>query len=187
MKKLTIVYILFVTFGYAQNTNDREKQDDNIEIKSKNFDNLYRINDSIYRSEQPSKKGFIELDTSGIKTIVNLRRLRNDIKKAKGTDLQLEHIPLATKQITEQDIFEVIQHIDNAEKPLLIHCWHGSDRTGVMVAAYRIVIENWSKEKAIKEFRNKKFGYHENKYPNLLYLLEHLNVEDIKKQLKTTN
>ena len=101
--------------------------------------------------------------------------------------MQLEHIPLATKLITEQDIFEVIQLIDNAEKPLFIHCWHGSDRTGVMVAAYRIVIENWSKEKAIKEFRNKKFGYHENKYPNLLYLLEHLNVEDIRKQLKKTN
>lgn len=187
MNKLIIITILFVTFGYAQNVKDIVKQDDNIEIKYKNFNNLYRINDSIYRSEQPSKKGFIELDTSGIKTIVNLRRLRNDIKKAKGTDLQLEHIPLATKQITEQDIFEVIQHIDNAEKPLLIHCWHGSDRTGVMVAAYRIVIENWSKEKAIKEFRNKKIGYHENKYPNLLYLLEHLNVEDIKKQLKITN
>jgi len=165
-----------VSLGYAQDAIYTE-------IESKYFNNFHSVNDSIYRSEQPSKMAFKALEAAGIKTILNLRRLRNDTKKAKGTNLQLEHIPLATKSITEDDVIEVLQLIQNAEKPLLIHCWHGSDRTGVMIAANRIVVENWTKEDAIKEFKNAEFGYHEKKYPNLIELLENLNVKNLRKQL----
>lgn len=183
MIRLVSIGMFCVSFGYSQNENNTEQEKSAVEIESKYFNNLYSINDSIYRSEQPSKSGFKELETSGVKTIINLRRLRNDIKKADDTELQLEHIPLATKYITEVDIIEVLQLIQSVEKPLLIHCWHGSDRTGIMVAAYRIVFENWAKEEAIKEFKIDEFGYHENRYPNLISLLENLDVENIKNQL----
>ena len=183
MIRLLLIGMFCVSFSYAQNDNKTEKEDSFIEIESKYFNNLYSINDSIFRSEQPSKSGFKELETSGIKTIINLRRLRNDIKKAEDTELQLEHIPLATKYIIEDDIIEILQLIQSVEKPLLIHCWHGSDRTGVMIAAYRIIVENWTKEEAIKEFKIDEFGYHEKRYPNLISLLENLDVANIKNQL----
>ncbi|NRD20368.1 tyrosine-protein phosphatase [Winogradskyella eckloniae] len=184
MHKLIYFSMLFVTLGYAQ-CGDNEKHGDCYkEIDSNFFDNLYQINDSIYRSEQPNKQGFKELESSGVKTIVNLRRLRNDNKKAVNTDLQLEHIPLATKYVTEDDIIEVLQVMNSAEKPLLVHCWHGSDRTGVIIASYRIIFENWTKEDAINEFKIREFGYHKKKYPNLISLLENLDIENIKKELK---
>jgi protein tyrosine/serine phosphatase len=90
---------------------------------------------------------------------------------------------MRSAELTEFRIIEALKAINNAEKPVLVHCWHGSDRTGVVVAAYRIVFENWTKEAAISEFRNSDFGYHENWYPNLIDLLENLNTEDIRKQL----
>ncbi len=173
--------MLFISFVYSKDKSKTET--DVTKVESKYFNNLYSINDFIYRSEQPSKKGFKELEASGVKTIINLRRLRNDNKKARNTNLKLEHIPLATKKITEDDIIEVMQLIQNAKKPLLVHCWHGSDRTGVMIAAYRIVFENWTKKDAIDEFKLKEFGYHIKKYPNLLNLLENLDTEKIKTQL----
>ncbi|MUU77473.1 phosphatase domain-containing putative toxin [Winogradskyella endarachnes] len=185
MNKLTLIVLFIISYGYSQDDTEKQelKTDNYTTVNSKYFNNLYCINDSLFRSEQPSKMGFKELENSGVKTIINLRRLRNDIKKAQNTDLQLEHIPLATKFIQEEDVIEVLQRVQNAEKPVLIHCWHGSDRTGVMIAAYRIIVENWTKEDAINEFKIKEFGYHKNRYPNLVELLENLNVEHIKKEL----
>lgn len=152
-------------------------------VESKYFKNLYQLNDSIYRSEQPSRKGFQELEQKGFKTILNLRRLKDDNRKARDTQLILEHIRLKSAEIDEQDIIDVLRTIKKAKKPLLIHCWHGSDRTGVMSAAYRIVFEGWSKEAAIKELRIPELGYHEKWYPHLVGLLESLDVEKIKKEL----
>lgn len=152
-------------------------------IPVKHFKNLYQLNDSVYRSEQPSKKEFGRLKELGIKTILNLRRLKSDDKKAKGTKLHLEHLRLKTTEVDEKDIIDALRIIKNAEKPILVHCWHGSDRTGVVTAAYRILFEDWPKEKAIAEFRQPEFGYHENWYPNLIEILKGLDVARIKAQL----
>jgi len=57
-------------------------------------------------------------------------------------------------------IIESLKIIKNAPKPILIHCKHGSDRTGVIVAMYRIIFENYSKKEAIKELKTKKYGFH---------------------------
>ena len=169
--------LLFVaSMNYAQSV-DYEV------VNSRYFKKFYRLNDSIYRSEQPSKKGFKQVEASGIKTILNLRRLKDDSRKAKGTKLRLEHRPMRTAHLTEADIVEALSIIQESEKPVLVHCWHGSDRTGTVIAAYRMVFENWSKERAISEFRKDNFGYHERKYPNLKELLEDLDIPAIKKKL----
>lgn len=156
---------------------------DSLRFKSKRFHNLFALNDSVYRSEQPSKKAFKELENYGFKTIINFRRLKNDKRKAQNTNLKLVNTPMRSAELTETKIIEALKVINEAEKPVLVHCWHGSDRTGIMVAAYRIVVEKWTKEAAISEFRISDFGYHENWYPNLVDLLENLNTEEIRKEL----
>ena len=42
--------------------------------------------------------------------------------------------------------------------PVLMHCKHGSDRTGLMAAMYRVVIQGWSKEEALNEMTLGGFG-----------------------------
>ena len=179
MKKISLIsMVCLLNFGLSI------AQDlDSLEINSKHFKNISQINDSLYRSEQPSKKGFKALESAGIETIINFRRFRNDSSKARGTDLDLVHLPMRTAKLEEADIVEALKAINLAQKPILIHCWHGSDRTGVVVAAYRIVFEDWSKEKAIAEFRKKEFGYHEKWYPHLVGILENLDAETIRQKL----
>ena len=154
------------------------------QIESENFTNFYRLNDSVYRSEQPSKKGMKELEAMGIKSILNLRRQKTDEKKIKGLNLQLNRIPLKAATIDFDDIFNALKSMQQAEKPVLVHCWHGSDRTGAIIAASRMVFENWSKEKAIAEFTSKPFGYHRKRFPNLIPLLKSLDVELLRNKLK---
>ena len=149
-------------------------------IDSKHFKRLHKLNDSLFRSEQPGKKGFAELEAMGVKTIINFRRKVDDAKRAKGTTLQLERLPLKAAELNESHIIDALRLIQTSEKPVLIHCWHGSDRTGAIAAAYRIVVEDWSREDAIAEMRLKELSHHEKRYPNVIELLKELNVEDIK-------
>lgn len=158
---LLLFSLLHPFHGIAQNVQ-LEK------IESDSFKRLYQLNDSIYRSEQPSRKGFLELQELGIQTSITFRRNKDDTKKARLTELELVHIPLKTAELTEEDIIAALRAIQIAQKPVLVHCWHGSDRTGAITAAYRVIFENWSKEDAINELRRPELGYHENWYPNVV-------------------
>ncbi|QXP79051.1 MULTISPECIES: fused DSP-PTPase phosphatase/NAD kinase-like protein [Winogradskyella] len=178
--KRTTIFIMFylsaISFNYAQEVALKQ-------IESKHFKNLYKVNSVLYRSEQPSKKGFKDIDSIGVKTILNLRRRWNNKKKAKDFNFNLVHQPIKTKALNKDDILNALLVIQNSEQPVLVHCWHGSDRTGTIIAAYRMVVENWSKELAIEEFQNDNLGYHFKMYPHLLILLKNLDVEKLQNRL----
>jgi protein-tyrosine phosphatase len=70
--------------------------------------------------------------------------------------------------------------LENSKKPALVHCLHGSDRTGAVVAAYRMTYENWSKEDAIAEFKEERFGYHEKWFPTILEVLQSIDIDSLK-------
>lgn len=152
-------------------------------VKLKGFNNLYKISDSIYRSEQPGKEEMKELEKFGIRTILNLRNYHNDKLEANGTTMTLERIRMNASEISQEQIFQAMKIIKNSPKPILIHCFHGSDRTGCMVASYRIIFQNWSKEAAIDELKNPAFGYHAKWFPNILDALNAMDVAKMRKEL----
>ena len=178
---IRIIYLCIILLAALFNSYGQGEQIQMVSLGKLN--KLYKINDSVYRSEQPNSKEFHELENLGIKTIINLRRLKDDTRKAKGTNLILKHIPLRAGELSEADLKETLRIIHSSEKPLLIHCWHGSDRTGAVIAAYRMALENWEKKKAINEFMRPEFGYHRKRYPNLRKLLLELDVAKIQQEL----
>ncbi|MDR1509405.1 MAG: dual specificity protein phosphatase family protein [Synergistaceae bacterium] len=122
--------------------------------------NMYHVTDNIYRSGQPTNEGFKNLDGFGIKTVVNLRKWHKD--NLTGTSLREVRIKM---QAWDPDIYEVAQALsvilDDSDGPYLLHCQHGSDRTGTVIAAYRIVEQGWSKREAIREMTEGPYGFHE--------------------------
>jgi len=52
------------------------------------------------------------------------------------------------------------------------------------MAAYRIIKCGWTKEEAIKELREGGFGYHEKAYPNIIRLVNSLDIEKLKKDIQ---
>ena len=142
--------------------------------------NLYRVDEHLYRSEQPHSLEMKKLQEFGIKTILNLRNTRNDNREAKATNLNLNHVPINTWRISYDDLVRSMIIIRKAEKPVLVHCLHGSDRTGAVVAVYRIVDGGWTKKEAIEELQQGGYGYHQKWFPNIIQLIASLDVEKFK-------
>src|SRR5690606_32285108 len=131
----------------------------------------------------PDKKEMQALDRMGVQTVINMRFWETDEGRAKHTDLNTLHIPVNTRKISYEDISKVLKAFRDAEKPVLIHCAHGADRTGAVIAAYRMVYHDWPKEKAIEEMKMEQFGFHEMWFRNIPALLDTLNVAKLKHEL----
>ncbi len=144
--------------------------------------NIYKVDEGVYRSGQPTKEQFLLLDRYGIDEILNLRFLGSDKKKANQTSLKLHHNKIITEVINEHKLLEALRIIKDRQGNILIHCRHGSDRTGAVVAMYRIVFQGWTKEKAINELKNGGYGYH-SIYVNIPGLINKVDIESFKKKL----
>lgn len=171
---LRIVFLVTTLLVFDGNAQPVKK------LVTPNFENAYKVNDKIYRSEQPSAAGFIYLDSLGIGVSLNLRNRLSDKRFAKNTAIDLKRIRINSWRMDYDDILEALKIIKNSTSPVLVHCKHGADRTGVVVASYRIAFEGWTKEKAIEEFLNEGYGYHQKWLPNLLKLLESLEEEKLR-------
>jgi protein tyrosine/serine phosphatase len=122
--------------------------------------NLYQVSDSVFRSEQPDGTGFAWVGQKGIRSILNLREKHTDKDLEGKTELVNYSIQMRASRFTDQEVIEALRVLKEAPKPILVHCQHGADRTGVIIAMYRIVFQGWSKEKAIEEMENGGFHYH---------------------------
>lgn len=152
-------------------------------VQIQGVENSYRICDDVYRSGQPDKEGFTALEEMGIRSVLNLREYHKNTRKARHTRLHLMAYPVAASEMTAGDLENCLELIRNAPKPVLVHCWHGSNRTGMVVAAYRIVFQNWSVADAETEFRDKRFGFREFWYKNLLKLLRETDWDAMRARL----
>ena len=154
-----------------------------IPIKMTGVDNLHKINDGLYRSAQPTREGMKNLERMGIKTIINLRSFHSDSDELKGTALLNDALSVKTWHIEDEDVIRVLRILGKKENgPFLIHCQHGADRTGVMSAMYRIVVQGWSKDEAIKEMVDGGYGFH-SIWSNIIQYVINVDVDMIKGEL----
>jgi len=140
-----------------------EKKDAREPIKPRNdipgLKNFAKVSDVLYRGEQPSKEGFAELKKMGVKTIVNLRSFNSDRGELKGLGLQYAHIYCKAWNPEDEDVVKFLKIIQNKDNhPVFVHCQHGADRTGMMVAIYRMMEQGWSVDESRTEVEN--FGFH---------------------------
>jgi protein tyrosine phosphatase (PTP) superfamily phosphohydrolase (DUF442 family) len=142
--------------------------------------NLFRVSPELYRSDQPTPEGMKNLKKLGIKTILNLRSFHSDRDEIGRTGLISEHIYMKPWHPEEEEAVRFLQIVTNPRlTPILVHCQHGADRTGAMVALYRIAVQGWSKAEAIREMTQGGFGYHWI-WDNLPQWVRRLNIDRVK-------
>ncbi len=151
-------------------------------IQMEGVPNLHKVSDTLYRSAQPSAEGMKKLKAMGIETIVNLRSFHSDRDEIGDTGLAYEHIYMKVWHPGEEEAVRFLQIVTNPKRsPVLVHCQHGADRTGTMCALYRVAVQGWSKEEALKEITQGGFGFH-GIWENLIQWINGLDIEGIKKK-----
>jgi uncharacterized protein (TIGR01244 family) len=124
--------------------------------------NFHQVNENLYRGAQPQSGGLKKLSELGIKTVINLRGASEDTRKeqaeVEASGMRYFNIPMPSLgRPTDEQVERALAIIDARENwPVFVHCQRGADRTGLIVAAYRISHESWTDEQAITEA--KRFG-----------------------------
>jgi protein tyrosine/serine phosphatase len=152
-----------------------------LKIDKTGLKNFHALSTNFYRGAQPSAEGMQALQTMGIKTIVNLRGFHSDKRKTGKLELDREHLYFNTWHAEDEDVISFLKIVTDTNRwPVFVHCQHGSDRTGMMCAMYRMTVNDWTREEAIREMTEGGYGFHP-EWQNLLRYLRKVDVEKIRK------
>jgi len=165
MKKIfTLLFlILFFSNPCLFSLADDSAKNKEISLVREIF-NFHIVAPGIMRSSQPSEANLQLLkDYCGLKTILNLRNDKEKVEwerqLAEKLGIDFINIPMSggQKQGTEriEECLNIMQ--DKARQPVLVHCWGGKDRTGMICAAYKMKYENWNLKDALFEMLS--YGY----------------------------
>jgi len=149
-------------------------------IVASSLGNFYRVSDELYRSGQPTAADIPDLKALGIKSVLSLRHYWRDSREFERADMSSIQYKMDASSLSVADLIAVLRLIRTAPKPILLHCWRGSDRTGFIVAGYRMVFMNWNPTEAVDELRLGGFGYHESSYPNIARMLRGMDVTAVR-------
>jgi protein-tyrosine phosphatase len=180
IKILFSILIITIISGCAEKKVVEKKPYWAKPVKELEVENLHKVDEKLYRSAQPDEKEFKQLYNFGVRYDLNLRQFHDDKDKLKGSDIKYHHIPINTSKMSYEQLVEAVAYLSQTKQKTLVHCLHGSDRTGTVVAGYRIAVNGWDKEKAIDEFINGGFGFHSFWFVNLPELLRSIDVDKFK-------
>jgi tyrosine-protein phosphatase SIW14 len=146
---------------------------------SNGLPNFSQVNENLYRGGKPSDAGLAYLKSIGVKTIIDLQggdlhsiykpvvffsepgekssELQHEEETTMALEMNYRNYPLdALAPVSKDEDAEVAQIlkdiVDPTLQPVYVHCEHGKDRTGLIVAIERVDVEGWSKATARQEW-----------------------------------
>src|SRR5262245_12530258 len=143
--------------------------------------NAGRVTGRLYRGGQPSDEGLKALKREGVDTIVSFtldtEGGREEARQAESIGLHFVHLPWsATGAPPREYIDRFLAIASDASSVVFAHCKAGSDRTGLMIAAYRVRVDRWTADDALEEMDA--FGYEVEFHPQLRRALQLLAAHD---------
>ena len=117
--------------------------------------NFSEVAPGVYRTNHPDHARFTAYANMGIKTVLNLRgegrepHYLLEVESCSALGLTLVSIPLSARKAPYRErLLELIAAFETMEKPFLIHCKSGADRTGLAAALYLMIHEGQTVEDA---------------------------------------
>ena len=125
--------------------------------------NFGRVSDALSRGAQPQDAGYAELKKQGVEIVVSFREHPNQIAAERyaveAQGMRFVSIPWppmdAPRSAQVAEFLEILRA--NRGRKIFVHCQRGAERTGVMVAAYRMAGEKWTPQQALDEME--RFGF----------------------------
>ncbi|MGA7239290.1 MAG: tyrosine-protein phosphatase [Bryobacteraceae bacterium] len=126
--------------------------------------NFHQVNDHVYRGGQPGSEAWQSLAKMGVKTVIDLRREDEHSTAEEGravAALGMSYVNLPMKGVvapSDEQIAKALALL-NSPGPVFVHCQRGSDRTGTVIACYRISHDGWQRPQALKEAKSYGMGF----------------------------
>lgn len=118
--------------------------------------NFHQVDALLWRSARPEPADYAAVRDQ-FRSVVTLEGPEEDQKEAEALapTLVFPHSispwSIYTTGISREELDGILDTIVSAKGPVLVHCQHGEDRTGLVVAAYRVAVCRWTKATAITE------------------------------------
>ncbi len=123
--------------------------------------NVGRVTPVVLRGAQPGKDGYATLKRLGVKTVIDMRTTESEKSAVEAAGMKAIAVPI---EMTRNGLKEKVDRVvalmaDPANQPVYVHCRHGQDRTGIVVAAFRMKQQGWSLADAETEMQA--FGFND--------------------------
>jgi protein tyrosine/serine phosphatase len=162
-----VVLAGLLTLGVGACSSD----DENVNLDVMNFHAIEE--GQAYRSAQPRERELRHIiDEYGIKTVINLRGENKgkswydmEVAVCQDRDVAHEDIRMSSQSLPSPDeLSDLVTTLKTAQRPILMHCQGGADRSGLAAAMYRLVVEGKSKDEALAELDGR-FGHIDDRKP----------------------
>lgn len=122
--------------------------------------NFQKVDDHVYRGAQPTEQGFKNLAKLGIKTVVDLRQPGdlswNEEEIVRAAGMEYVTVPMNGMETpSNEKVVKVLALLEDASTgPVFVHCKRGADRTGAVIACYRMEHDRWKNDQALSEAKS---------------------------------
>jgi len=123
--------------------------------------NFHQVNEHVYRGGQPAEAGWSSLAKLGVKLVIDLRPptehpVLAEQRAVQAAGMRYVNVPMkglgAPKGETVLKVLATMQSASDGS--VFVHCKRGADRTGTVIACYRILHDRWENRKALEEARS---------------------------------
>lgn len=120
-------------------------------------ENFGQVGPALYRGAEPDAACLDHLVKLGVRAIVSLRDDEEDTAReqrlAEARGLRFTNVPMSgVRRPDAEEVRRALEAIAaSGNEPVFVHCKRGRDRTGVVVAAWRMTRDGWTVDQAYEE------------------------------------
>lgn len=124
------------------------------------IENFHQVDAHVFRGAQPSEEGFRYLANLGVKTVIDLResdaRSRKEEQQVTAAGMKYVNVPMTgLTPPTQVEVTTILGILENdSQGAVFVHCKRGADRTGAVIASYRIEHDGWDNSRALSEAKS---------------------------------
>jgi tyrosine-protein phosphatase SIW14 len=131
-------------------------------VSAQEIPNFYATYPYLWHGAAPTEAGLRALKAQGVHTVIDLRispkKVAAERRFVESLGLRFINLPMSGDPPTNRQIDTFLKTTTNAaDQPVFVHCQHGADRTGTMMAIYRERVDGWDFDRAYKEMR--RYGF----------------------------
>jgi tyrosine-protein phosphatase SIW14 len=121
--------------------------------------NFHQVNDHVLRGGQPAAEAWPNLARLGVKIVIDLRRedehsTAAEAQAVAAAGMNYVNVPMkGVVEPTNEQIAKVLTLL-NSQDLVFVHCKRGADRTGAVIACYRIAHDQWARKQALNEAKS---------------------------------